>query len=202
MDPKVEDKPVTAAPAAAENKDSVKDERGVDWKNRAMEYERKYKELEAKVPAKEPTPQLPEDKQKRLMEFVEDPDGYLDRHYQERKFREELPVAEDWLSKQPHFSGWDRVKDLVKEHQIGGSPMRAARTVSELLKAEALEREFSDKKRTETISKSSPDTVSRTTTVDNKTTRRDLIKQLAKAQAKGDMQESARLLDKLEDVRD
>jgi hypothetical protein len=202
MDPKVEDKPVTPpAPAAG----SDKDERGVDWKNRAMEYERKLKDLETKVTAMQPPPApvVPPDTQKELEHFVADPQGYLENHYQRRRFQEELPKAEKWLSEQAHFPGWDRAKEVIRNHGIDFSdPHRGARTVNEILKAEALEREFNEKKREKDVTKSGPEGGSRSAPVENKTTRRDLIKQLAAAQRKGDLNESMRLIDKLEDVRE
>lgn len=204
MDPKVEDKPVPAAPAAA----SDKDERGVSWENRAKEYERKMKELETKVnqmsaPKEPAAPPVPEDTQKILGDFVQDPARFLDNHYQARKFQEELPKAEKWLSEQPHFQDWEKAKVLIREHRIDFTdPHRGARTVSDLMKKEALEREFSEKKREDTVNKSGPDGGSRSKPVESKTTRRDLIKQLQVAQKRGDLQESTRLLGALEDVRD
>src|SRR3990167_1973126 len=140
MEPEVKDKPVNdkAAPASADEKDS----RGVPWENRAKELERKLKDVEARLAAAPAAPQpapVPEDKQKRLMEFVEDPDGYMDRHYQQRKFNEELPQAEKWLSMQAHFTNWDDAKAVIHEHRINfQNPMLGARTVNELLKARAL----------------------------------------------------------------
>ncbi len=201
MEPKVEDKPVPAAPAAA----SEKDERGVSWENRAKEYERKMKELETKVNqmAAPKEPAVPEDTQKLLGDFVSDPAKFLDNHYQQRRYQEDLPKAEKWLSEQPHFQDWEKAKALIREHRIDFSdPIRGARTVSDLMKKESLEREFSEKKRETTVNKSGPDGGSRSTPVATKTTRRDLIKQLQKAQAKGDLQESTRILGALEDVRD
>jgi hypothetical protein len=202
MEPE-KDKPVTetkeAPPAAATDKDP----RGVSWENRAKELERKLQSVEAKMNAAPKPPELPEDKQKRLMEFVEDPDGYMDRHYQQRKFNEELPVAEKWLAQQPHFTTWDDAKALISEHGISfHSPSKAVKTVNELLKARALEREFSEKKRVETVEKSSPEGSVRTAPVNGKPKRHDLIKQLAAAQRKGDSQASYRILNQLEDVRE
>lgn len=205
MEPE-KDKAVTETKEPAPPAGTDKDSRGVSWENRAKEMERKYKDLEARVnsmnqpPAK---PELPEDKQKRLMEFVDDPDGYLDNYYQKRKFDEELPQAEDWLAKQPHFTNWDHAKAKLREHGINfASPLRAVRTLNEILKAEALEREFSEKKRETAVEKSAPEGSTRTVPVNTKPKRHDLIKQLAAAQRKGDTQTSYRLIAQLEDVRD
>lgn len=188
------------------------DDKGVSWENRAKEMERKLKAAEAranelaqKVETTKPQPSVDERKaavERRLMEFVEDPDNYLERHYQERKFRDELPEAEQWLRTQEGYSPEDdsRIGAIIQEHGLNQpSPKLRAKAAWKILKAEKLEREFSDKKREDRVSKSAPDGNGRSTpTNSGKPSRADLLKDLRKSR---NAQEQAAILGKLEDTR-
>ncbi len=199
--------PVTDGAPAAPAKTDV-DAKGVSWENRAKEMERKYRDLEAKVNAPAPQPESRDDRAKGneqlLQDFVANPVEVMDRHYQMRKFQDELPVAENWLKTQDYFSpeDQDRLGQIIRENGFTQpSPMARARAAYAILKGEKLEREFSDKKREDKISKTAPDSGGKTAPVDGKPNRNDVLKLLAKAQAKRDHHESARLLGVLEDTR-
>lgn len=210
MDPKVDEKPVTdpkADPAKPET-----DPRGVPWENRAKELERKLNAAVAEIetlknPAK---PSSVDDRQKEkeriIMEFVEDPQGFISREHQRLKFQEELPQAESWLKSQPNFSEADtqRLGEIIRENGImAPSPMLRARAAYKILAAEKIEREFQDKQRQEKVKSTSPDAPQRSAnTVDNKPKKAELVEQLRKAQIKGDMNESTRLILALEKVRE
>jgi hypothetical protein len=212
MDTKTDDKSVTAeaAPAAAKT-----DDRGVSWENRAKEYERKLKETETRLKAIESAEQekaraaeaarasLPEEKQKMIAEFVEDPTAFLDRYHQKRKFDEDLPAAEEQIKKSPYFTDWDHVGGLIRDHRVNmQEPVRGAKTVLELLKAQALEREFAEKKREASVERSSGEGSGRAVPAAAKgPTRKELLKELASAERKGDKARAAILVSQLEDVR-
>lgn len=205
MEPEVKD---TAVKTEGTQPVPEKDNRGVSWENRAKEMERKYAELHAKVEAMNQPKPNPDDpakqKERVIMEFVEDPHGFVDREIQKRKHSEELPEAESWLRSQPHYASTDdaRIGEIIRENQLlHPSPKMRAKAAYNILKAEKLEREFADKKRESDVTKSSPDGSARSAPVKTEVTRRDLIKQLDLAQRRGDSNESYRILSKLEDVR-
>ena len=191
------------------------DEKGVPWENRAKEMERKHgeaikriQELEARVsqPATEPAAEeVAEAKKQKIAEFVEDPDAYIDRKVQEREFKRRLPEAISWLKSQSGFGeGDDVVVDRVIHENglVHPDPMLRAKAAWGILKAERLEREFSEGQRRDRISSSMPEGSGRSVQKQDAPKRADLISQLKTAQKQGDHQGTLRLLSQLEDVRE
>ena len=84
--------------------------------------------------------------------------------------------------------------------------MLRAKAAWNILKAEKLEKEFStfqaDRKRENTVTKTMPDSSSRSVSTDTKPKRADLIAQLKQAAAKGESRMEIELINLLEDVRE
>ena len=198
-----------------------KDEKGVPWKNRAQEFQRKYeetqKELEKVKSAPPETKALEapnEDEQRekrkaRLYDFVEDPDKYIEGRIAEREIKREMPAAEAWVRSQEGFAVEDEahIMRIIREHGLNqNSPMLRAKSAWQILKAEKLEREFSqgkaDKSREDRVSRTTPDSASRSAATRTGPKRAEIIAQLKQAADAGDSRKQADLLNQLEDVRE
>ena len=150
-----------------------------------------------------------EAKKRQIYEFANDPDAYIDRRLAEREFKKELPAAEQWIKSQDGFAPEDETKvmHIIREHGLQQpSPMLRAKAAWKILQAEKLEKEFSDikadRKRENTVTKTMPDSTSRSVSTDTKPKRSDLIAQLKTAAAKGDSRRERDLINLLEDVRE
>ena len=204
----------SATPPAA-----VTDDKGVPWENRAKEFERKLSDAQARLQEletrrSEPAPapadeeKAAEMKKQKILEFVEDPEGYIERRLVEREWRREEPQAVDWLKTQGMTDeDKPRISQIIKEHGISApSPMARAKAAWKILRSETLEKEFSskeaDRKREDSVTRSMPDGSSRSTPTKTGPKRAELVAQLRDASRSGDMQKEIQLINLLEDVRE
>jgi len=199
------------------------DDKGVPWENRAKENERKLEAAQKEIDAlkarvssipepryEEPSPEvIQEEKKKRLMEFVEDPDGYIERQITQKEHRKEVPLAQQWLKTQPQYSPEDdsRIVQIIQERELfNQSPMKRAQTAYEILKAEKLEREFSkykqDSSRETSLGQAMGEGTGRSVKKENAPRRSDLLKELAQAEKAQDYRRAAEIGDMLSDVRE
>jgi len=211
-----------APPDAVSGQEKEKDERGVSWENRAKEYERKLEEtrremeeLKARIPGNGTNGQdsrqedSAEAKKNKILDFVNDPDAYIEQQVRLREAKRELPQAAQWLRSQDGFKSEDeqRIAAVIQEYGlIDPSPMVRAKAAWRILQGEKLEKELaagrSGKAREESIMRASPDGTARTSPSKQQKSRKELLVMLRDAEQKGDFQESARVVDLLEDARE
>lgn len=216
METKTEEK--TEKPDKTEKTEkSGVDEKGVPWENRAKESERKLAEamkrledLEASKTERTDT-RVGESEltQEELRRLVQNPRKYISDLYAEENFRRETPKALEWLKSQEGYEDGDLklVQQTISEYGISdASAMKRAEAAWKIVSRAKLEKQLASLKadgqrereasagRTEGKGKSE----TKTTTLK----RSDLIKQLAEAQRKSDMNETVKIIDLLEDHRE
>jgi len=201
-----------------------KDDKGVPWENRAKEFERKHAELlkenEALKAQIDAAPMESggeddgdgktdqEETKKKLLEFVSDPDSYIESILLSRQAKRELPQAVAWLKEQSGYTPDDnaRIAQVISEYGINHpSPLVRAKAAWQFIRSERLEKEAADKaadgKREKDASKTMPEGVGKSQAKGTGPKRADLLKQLAAAENRGDWQQSSELINLLEDVR-
>lgn len=125
------------------------DERGVPWKNVALEARRKMEALEEKLnrieqtiprptfgqPVSQPKPVDPVEKVKK---FAADPDAFFDEKYQKLRYQDRLRDAEMWLREQDPNNYLDtekKVIDTMREYGIQNpDPLLAVKKAYGLIK--------------------------------------------------------------------
>lgn len=202
------------------------DEKGVPWSNRVKELERKltdrereFQELQTwkqnyEAEQVRETQTQPDPKEK-LMQFVGNPDGYIESLVEAREkkrmdenYKSELTRVRPWLATQKEYKQEDDVRllEIEREYALSHpSPLqRVSKAYDILQKEKALARFNStddDKKREEQIRNNAPEGTGKATSKDRPITRNDLLRKLADAEAKGDLDASIKLISALEDVR-
>lgn len=201
------------------------DDKGVPLSNRLKELERKLqdkyekelaetrRELQELKSSFEPkkTDNGTEDIAKAdLMEFVKNPKGFMRSAYEEVEFQRQIPQAESWLKTQKGYSSSDdeRILQIIKENKLNTpyhSPMERATTAWRLLNAEKHEKQASsqtdEEKREASLQRSSAEGTGKATPKQAPVTRTDILRKLAEAEAKGDLDASIKYTSMLEDVR-
>jgi len=200
------------------------DAKGVPLENRIKEMERKLqdkydKELAAlkqeqeafKASLNAQDEPKPEDAAKEeLLRFVKSPKDYIRGTLSETRFQDEIPQAENWLRSQKGYSkdDDDKIVQIIRERKLNNpymSPRERAETAWEILESRKLrEKQTSqtdDERREASIRKTSTEEGGRSTSVKTGPTRADLIKKLAEAESKGDLDKAIQLTSLLEDVR-
>lgn len=209
-------KPDSSSPA-----ESV-DEKGVPWKNRAMEQERKnadaqlrLEEYESRLAELEETASktkagsaqpTPDQVNAKLGEFVKDPDAYIDRKVKEREFQDQLLKVVPWLKNQEGFVEEDKLRllQIEREHSLGGAPLQVAKTAWSLLQTEKLAAKLkslsADTSREKTLSETQIEGTGKSVpSTEGKLTRKDVLAKMANTQNWNDY---AKYVDMLEDIRE
>lgn len=219
MEKSEETKAVEKAADAATAVTDDKDEKGVPWKNRAAEFQRKLEDsqkeienLRSRATEAKTTPSesdVAEAKKQEIVRMVEmGPDAYFEQKRTEWEWKKEFPQAEDWLRTQGMTED-ERplIRKIIEDHGISApSPMLRAKAAWKILRAEKLEKEFasqeSDKKREDSVKSTMPDSGSRSTATKTGPKRAELLAELRDVSKKGDRFREAELLDQLSDVRE
>lgn len=148
------------------------------------------------------------DPKEKLLKFVEDPDAYIEQKVQQREFQRQVPEAEAWLQSQKGYSkdARARVEALIFENKLNTpyhTPMERARMAWKLLEAERINNQVesqTDEQRREAVAMASGgEGRGKTVPKDTTNTHNELIKKLAAAEAKGDMDTSIKIMDMLQD---
>lgn len=202
--------------------DTEKDEKGVPWENRAKEAQRKYDEamsrlndLESRMNQSKAGETSPEETAKqreaRLQEFVSDPDSYIERKITERRLQEEYPRALAWIKEQKGFNADQdmvQITRIIKDYGLETNPsfMSRARAAWDILKAQKLEKEFtdltSDRTREQALGKGRPEGAGKAVPPQTAPKRSEVLAKLHEAQKRGDYMKSAEYISMLEDVRE
>lgn len=148
------------------------------------------------------------DPKEKLQEFVADPDAYIERRVLQREFNRQVPEAEAWLKRQEGYSteARARIDALIFENKLNTQnhfPMERASIAWKLYQAENSAKSREDKadeqRRENALKSSSIEGNGRNAPKDSVNVHNELIKKLAAAEAKGDMDESIKIMDMLQD---
>ena len=201
------------------------DEKGVPWQNRLKELERKFQdkyekelaetrrelnEIKSSRQTRTEEPK-PEDQAKNdLMEFVKNPKGYVQNAWREAEFQREIPAAENWIRQQKGYSPDQeaRIMQIIAENKLNTpfhTPMERARTAWNLLEAEMIRKKLTEKTdeqiREEKAHREALEGSGKSASKEKPVTRNDVLRKLADAEAKGDIDAAIRYTSMLEDIR-
>ena len=113
------------------------DERGVPWKNQAMEYKRKYQEMLERQQASQVQPPLPKQEEKydpeqEVAKFAKDPKGYMESYIQRVEYQKNLRQAFDYVTE--HGMDVQQINSVAADYGISNAdPIRMVKKVKEIL---------------------------------------------------------------------
>lgn len=213
----------------AEEVQAEVDDKGVPLANRFKEFERKMeekyahdleqtrKELDELKNMRQFNSQAPtqtqnfiekNDPKEKLQRFVEDPDAYIEQRVQQRKFQDQVSEAEVWLQSKEGYSKdvRARIDALIFENKLNTPyhmPLDRARTAWKLFEAEhnakSLDAQADENRRESTVKSLGGEGKGKNAPKDSVNIHNELIKKLAAAEAKGDMDASIKYMDMLQD---
>ena len=137
-------------PSPESKKPESTDERGVDWKNVAMEHKRKLEELAGKhqelvkyvsenvQPKVSPDQEQQERKQQLIQLFVQDPEGFVAHIANQAVNGVRAETAATWLRSQEGFKPEyeQDLAGLMRKYQFGGSPRDRAEAAWKMFRAD------------------------------------------------------------------
>lgn len=204
------------------------DDKGVPLANRFKEFERKMEEKYEKrleeqrreleelknmrlgqVPPQTNIDNNPEQLAKaELMDVVKGPKDFVRQVLQEERFKNQVPEAEAWLARQKGYSteARARVDALIFENKLNTPwhmPMERAQMAWKLYEAETLlqkkDSDTDEQRREASARETGGEGKGKTIPKNSVNVHNELIKRLAAAEAKGDMDESIKIMDLLQD---
>jgi len=197
-------KPAESTTASGASTSGVeKDDKGVLWENRAKEYERKLGELSGRYEKLEtyvsenvkpvvPEPNVAEEARLAKLEaLAADPQGYIDQQVAVQLNKQKIETSVTWLEAQkeykPEFK--EGVRQIIRNNGMSGDPMKVVDTAWKLYKMDNPDK-FENERSSQVDSREQDVNQYRTAgpgrigAVKQTDARKELLKELSKAQGK------------------